>query len=272
MTRWGVRWRRSSRARRIAVVLPIIVAILLTPVAAAAVFLRLQDAGTLRGDARTRGHDAVWLGHAWVDGRKSDADIAQLGILLAGTGIKDLYVHTGPLDNDGTLSPRLYPQARWFLGAVHRTLPGIRVQAWLGDVLTPEFDGLNTDDPGTREHVVTTSSQVLDLGFDGIHFDFEPVRSGSNGYVTILDRVRAVTSARHALRRDRIDHGGSAPDATFTARAIRVTAIRNCCRSPLRLSIRYPDCIRSAWPCSITGNGGRKPISRRWPGAWIKSP
>ncbi|MFE3259636.1 hypothetical protein ACFXPS_20825 [Nocardia sp. NPDC059091] len=199
MTRWGVRWRRWPRARRIAVVLLIIAAILLTPVAAAAVFLRLQDAGTLRGDARTRGHDAVWLGHAWVDGRKSDADLAQLGILLAGTGIKDLYVHTGPLDNDGTLSPQLYPQARWFLEAVHRALPGIRVQAWLGDVLTPEFDGLNTEDPRTRDHVVTTSSQVLDLGFDGIHFDFEPVRSGSGGYITILDRVRAVTSARHAL-------------------------------------------------------------------------
>ncbi len=180
-------------------VLLIIVAILLTPVAAAAGFLRLEDAGTTRADARTRGHDAIWLGHAWVDGRKSDADIAQLGIRLSGTGIKDLYVHTGPLGNDGTLSPELCPQARWFVEAVRRTLPGIRVQAWLGDVLTPEFDGLNTDDPGTRDHVRTASSQALDLGFDGIHFDFEPVRSGSRGYIAILDQVRALTAARHAL-------------------------------------------------------------------------
>ncbi|MTJ60195.1 hypothetical protein KP696_15565 [Nocardia seriolae] len=180
-------------------VLLVIVCILLTPVLAAAVFLRLEDAGTPPSDARTRGRDALWLGHAWVDGRESDADIAQLGIRLSGTGIKDLYVHTGPLDNDGTLPAELYPQARWFIDAVHRTLPGIRVQAWLGDVLAPEFDGLDTEDPATRDRVVTTSARVLDLGFDGIHFDFEPVRSGSIGYITILDQVRAVTSSRHAL-------------------------------------------------------------------------
>ncbi|MGW4241024.1 hypothetical protein [Nocardia sp. NPDC004722] len=172
---------------------------LLTPVSAAAVFLRLEDAGTPPSTARTRDRDALWLGHAWVDGRKSDTDITQLGIRLAQTGIKDLYVHTGPLENDGTLPTELYPQARWFLDAVHRTLPGIRVQAWLGDVLAPEFDGLNAEDPTTRDHVVTTSTQVLDLGFDGIHFDFEPVRSGSAGYLTILEQVRAVTSARRAL-------------------------------------------------------------------------
>ncbi|MVU79695.1 hypothetical protein GPX89_20935 [Nocardia sp. ET3-3] len=180
-------------------VLLVVVCILLTPVLAATVYLRLEDAGTLREDARTRGRDALWLGHAWIDGRKSDTDIAELGIRLAGTGIKDLYVHTGPLDNDGTLSPQLYPQARWFIDAVHRSLPGIRVQAWLGDLLTPEFDGLNADDPATREHVVATSIQALDLGFDGIHFDFEPVRSGSTGYIAILEQVRTITSDRRAL-------------------------------------------------------------------------
>ncbi|MEC3914000.1 hypothetical protein [Nocardia sp. CDC160] len=192
-------WRRKGRHRRIALGLLVIACLALTPVATAAIYLRLEDSGTLRDDARTRGRDALWLGHAWVDGRKSDTDIAELGIRLAGTGIKDLYVHTGPLDNDGTLRAELYPRARWFIDAVHRTLPGIRVQAWLGDLLTPEFDGLNTGDPGTRDRVVMTSSQVLDLGFDGIHFDFEPVRSGSSGYIALLEQVRAVTSARHSL-------------------------------------------------------------------------
>ncbi|WP_328289686.1 glycoside hydrolase family 18 protein [Nocardia aurantiaca] len=219
-----------------------IAGILVTPVFAATVFLWLEDAGTPPPDARTRGHDALWLGHAWVDGRKSDADIAQLGTLLSGTGIKDLYVHTGPLGNDGALSPDLYPQAGWFVEAVHRMLPGIRVQAWLGDVLAPEFDGLNTDDPATRDHVVSTSAQVLDLGFDGIHFDFEPVRSGSSGYIAILDRVRAVAADRrglvsvsapvidplpgtHSVGLVLFDHGKWWPQAYFAEVARRVDQI-----------------------------------------------
>ncbi|GAA2102088.1 hypothetical protein GCM10009801_75840 [Streptomyces albiaxialis] len=42
---------------------------------------------------------------------------------LAGTGIRDLYVHAGPLEHDGTLR------------AVERELPGVRVPAW--DCLRP---------------------------------------------------------------------------------------------------------------------------------------
>ncbi|WP_327143134.1 hypothetical protein [Nocardia sp. NBC_01327] len=193
--------RRPSwpRWRRISVVLLVIVCILPAPIGAAAVYLRLQDAGTPAASARTRGRDAVWLGHAWVDGRKTEADVAQLGVLLSSTGIKDLYVHTGPLAHDGTLPPELYPRARWFVETVHRLLPGLRVQSWLGDVLAPEFDGLNLDDAATRDRMVTAANQVLDLGFDGIHFDLEPVRSGSAGFLTLLDRVRPVTAARQAL-------------------------------------------------------------------------
>lgn len=190
---------RRLRPRRIALVLLVIGCVLATPIVATGVFLRLEDAGTLPAGARTRGNDALWLGHAWVDGRKDDADITRLGILLADTGIKDLYVHTGPLENDGTLSAELAPKARWFVDAVHSRLPGIRVQSWLGDLVEPEFDGLDTADPVTRDHLTATAAGVLDLGFDGIHFDLEPIRSGSPGFLTLLDQVHAVTTSRHAL-------------------------------------------------------------------------
>ncbi|WP_435591613.1 hypothetical protein [Nocardia sp. bgisy118] len=113
---------------------------LLLPVGAAAVALRFEFAGEPSADARTRGRDAVWLGHAWVDGRKTDTDVAGLVTTLAGTGIKDLYVHTGPLEHNGSLRGELHPRAQWFVDAVHRALPGIRVQSWLGDVVAPEFD------------------------------------------------------------------------------------------------------------------------------------
>lgn len=114
--------------------------------------------------------------------------------------MRDLYVHTGPLEHDGTLPAKVHPRARWFVDAVHRVMPKVRVQAWLGDVVAPEKrPGLDLEDPAARVRITASSAQVLDLGFDGIHFDFEPVRSGSPGFLAVLDDVRALTESRQKL-------------------------------------------------------------------------
>jgi hypothetical protein len=166
---------------------------------AAGIALRLRYAGDPEPGTRTRGRDAVWLGHAWVDGRNGDAELASLARRIRGTGIRDLYVHAGPLDHDGTLRAKRYPRAAWLLKAVHRELPGVRVQAWLGDVLATEGPtGLRLTDPRSRAHVVRSARQVLDAGFDGVHFDLEPLHSGDRAYLTLLDDLHALTRARRA--------------------------------------------------------------------------
>ncbi|WTG87986.1 glycoside hydrolase family 18 protein [Kitasatospora sp. NBC_01560] len=192
------RWRGWSRWRKSLAVVGLVLAVLVTPLGAGALALRLQYAGDPSPEARTRGRDAVWLGHAWVDGRKSDADVAALAQRLAGTGIRDLYVHTGPLEHDGTLPPGVHPKAGWFTEAAHRALPGIRVQSWLGDEVKPEKDALDLEDAPTRDRITASARQVLDLGFDGVHFDMEPIRPGSAGWLALLDQVRPVTAGRGA--------------------------------------------------------------------------
>ncbi|MGE7432988.1 glycoside hydrolase family 18 protein [Kitasatospora sp. NPDC001175] len=172
--------------------------VLLIPPASAAAALRLQYTGEPPAEARTRGHDAVWLGHAWVDGRKGDADLVSLTRQLAGTGIRDLYVHTGPLGDDGSMDGAKHPKAAWLVAAVHRAAPGLRVQAWLGNVVAPEENGLHLDQAETRNRITDAARQVLDLGFDGVHFDLEPVRSDSAGFLALLDQAHAVTAERHA--------------------------------------------------------------------------
>ncbi|GAA4873338.1 hypothetical protein [Kitasatospora terrestris] len=172
-----------------------VLALVVLPVAGAAGALRLQYAGEPAADARTRGRDAIWLGHAWVDGRKGDAELAALAQRMAGTGIRDLYVHTGPLAHDGSLDPALYPKAKDFLDRAHRALPGVRVQSWLGDVVRPEKDGLDLERADVRDRVTASARQVLDAGFDGVHFDMEPVRPDSAGFLALLDRVHEVTRA-----------------------------------------------------------------------------
>ncbi|MHC3393494.1 glycoside hydrolase family 18 protein [Streptomyces lavendulocolor] len=186
------RWLRWSG--RIGLVLVLLV--VLPPLAAWAA-LRANYAGDLQEGTTTRGKDAIWLGHAWVDGRKKDADVAAFAARVKGTGIRDLYVHAGPLEHDGTLPAARYPRARWLIDSVHRTMPGIRVQAWLGDVLATEGpDGLRLEEAGSRAAVVRSTRQILDAGFDGVHFDLEPLLSGDRNYLSLLDDLGEVTRAR----------------------------------------------------------------------------
>ncbi|WP_370414708.1 hypothetical protein [Streptomyces fradiae] len=191
--RWKRVWRRG-RWWVLGLVLALVV-----PVLVAGTALRLNYSGDLREDAKSRGKDAIWLGHAWVDGRKKDADVAAFAARIKGTGIRDLYVHAGPLEHDGTLPAARHPRARWLVDAVHRTMPGIRVHAWLGDVLATEGpDGLRLEDAGTRAAVVTSARQVLDAGFEGVHFDLEPLHSDDADYLSLLDDLRALTRPRKA--------------------------------------------------------------------------
>ncbi|MBP0458409.1 glycosyl hydrolase family 18 protein [Streptomyces montanisoli] len=196
---WWTRARRGPRPgwpRRIAIAVALIVVV---PVLAAAVALRVAYTGDIKDGTRTRGMDAVWMGHAWVDGRKDDADLAAFARRIEGTGITDLYVHAGPLEHDGTLPAGRYPDAGRLIAAVHRTMPGVRVDAWLGDVLATESpDGLRLTSAATRDAVVASARQVLDAGFDGVHFDLEPLHSGDQDFLRLLDRLHALTAARGA--------------------------------------------------------------------------
>ncbi|MER7752468.1 hypothetical protein [Kitasatospora sp. NPDC097643] len=192
------KWRGWSWWRRALLALGLAVAVPVAALGSVFVAIRLHYVGDPSPEARTRGRDAVWLGHAWVDGRKTEADVAALARQLAGTGVRDLYVHTGPLEHDGSLPPAVHPRARWFTDTVHRALPQVRLQGWLGDEVKPERDALDLEDAPTRERVTASARQVLDQGFDGVHFDMEPIRPGSAGWLTLLDQVRAVTAGHGA--------------------------------------------------------------------------
>ncbi|MFR9754223.1 hypothetical protein [Streptomyces sp. TR06-5] len=174
-------------------------AVLLVPPAATLVVLRAYAAGSPGAGTHTRGRDALWMGHAWVDGRRDEDDLARLAQRVAGTGIRDLYVHAGPLEFDGTLRPARHRRARWLLQGVERELPGVRVQAWLGQLVS--YGGaapgrMPLDDPRARSAVVDSSRRMLRVGFDGVHLNLEPLRSGSRSYLRLLERLAPAVHRR----------------------------------------------------------------------------
>jgi hypothetical protein len=129
-----------------------------------------------------------------VDGSQTSADLTTLVARVKQDGIRDLFVHDGPLSGNGSLDPRLSPDARSFVASVHRRLPGVRVQAWLGDLVGP--GNLDLDSAATRSRILSSVDQALADGFDGIHFDMEPVASGDQGYLDLLAATHQLTRGR----------------------------------------------------------------------------
>jgi hypothetical protein len=171
--------------------------ILALAVSAAWIALALEAKGTPSPAVRSSGNDAEWLGHAWVDGRKTQSDVDGLAARLRDTGIRDLLVHAGPFRDDGTLDPALRPRAAWLTSAIHTALPGVRVQAWLGAHPVPAE--LHLESPETRASVLKAVGQILDDGFDGVHYDFEPVEDGNEDLITMLRESRPLFGQRHAI-------------------------------------------------------------------------
>jgi hypothetical protein len=194
MARWN--WRRAGKWAAWLVALLVVL-----PLTVGAAALRSGYAGDPAPGTTTRGRDAIWLGHAWVDGRRDAGDVAALRRRVKGTGIRDLYVHAGPLEHDGSLPParRAYPRARWLIGAMHRALPGVRVHAWLGDRLVydaGERGGLRLSDAAARAAIVRSARQVLAEGFAGVHLDVEPLHSDNTDYLRLLDRLGPAVRGR----------------------------------------------------------------------------
>ena len=153
--------------------------------------------GSVDGAPHSRGTNGLWLGHAWVGSPYPQADLDALVNRVRAGQFRDLFVHVGPLSDNGSLNPALSPGAARLLTALHASLPGVRVQAWLGDLVGP--GRMNLADPMTRTRIVAGAAQVLELGFAGVHYDLEPVPSGDAGYLALLAATHTLTQSRHAL-------------------------------------------------------------------------
>ncbi|MEV4373085.1 hypothetical protein AB0J71_38890 [Nonomuraea sp. NPDC049637] len=155
-----------------------------------AVALRLQFTGAPAAWAKSTGNDALWLGHAWVDGRRTERDVERLAVRLRATGIKDVYVHSGPFEWDGRLDPAKHPKAADLVTWMHRHLPGVRVSAWLGQSVK---NGLDLDDARSRANVLAGVAAVMKAGYDGVHYNFEPIGDGDTEFLDLLERTRTYT-------------------------------------------------------------------------------
>lgn len=141
--------------------------------------------------------NALWARHQWVGERHTEAEYRALADTLRENRITDVFFHAGPFDSDGTVPPAKYAHARELVQAMRRLAPGVRSQAYLGQIRRVNGHGIvDLDDPKVRERVLATDKIFLDLGFDGIHYDFEPIYPDDDAFVGLLDDTRRLTRAR----------------------------------------------------------------------------
>ncbi|WP_344266305.1 glycoside hydrolase family 18 protein [Actinomadura napierensis] len=144
--------------------------------------------------------NALWARHQWVGEPHTDAEYRALAALLQENRITDVFFHAGPFEADGTVPASKYRYAKRLVAAVHKYAPGVHAQAYLGQIRTVEGKGvIDLDVPAVREQVLKTDAAFLDLGFDGIHYDFEPIYPDDRAFLALLDGTRELTRSRGRL-------------------------------------------------------------------------
>jgi glycosyl hydrolase family 18 (putative chitinase) len=140
--------------------------------------------------------NAVWLEHSWSGAPQSPQSYDALAAQLRREGIAYVYAHVGPLKSDGTIPTSLAPNASAFAAALHERIPGIKVFAWIGQLEAasgaPADETVNLADSSVRAAIVATAAGfVRDGGFDGVHYDIEPIRNNNAHFLDLLIETRA---------------------------------------------------------------------------------
>lgn len=160
----------------------------------------LWSPGTKITDGR---HDlnrnGIWLQHGWLaddawlkrndknfDDFRSVKALQQLRAKLDALHIRDVFPHMCPARFTGHLPGHDPQQIEAFLD----TLDGYRVSPWIGGV---HEDSANPASPKWR---ATFCQQIADLiaqhpRLAGVHLNIEPMPSGNEDYITLLNEIRA---------------------------------------------------------------------------------
>lgn len=141
-------------------------------------------------------NNAVWLGHEWVGEVKTDVEIQNLVNDLKKHQIGTVFVHVGPLKNDGTIDPETYQYAIFFLEKAKLYDPEISYQAWMGQIRSK----IDLADTEVRHNVAKQSFIMTWLtGFDGVHFDIEPVWDKDENFILTLKESRKLVGDKYLI-------------------------------------------------------------------------
>ncbi len=124
---------------------------------------------TALGDSKL---NAAWLAHEWVSEPHSREEIHSLLGKLMTNKISLVFMHTGPIDSDGTIPRERYRYAESFLKTAKELAPDMKFHSWIGQVRSE----LPIEDTYIRGNIVREAVFLTqEIGFEGIHLNIEPM-------------------------------------------------------------------------------------------------
>jgi Glycosyl hydrolases family 18 len=195
----GMRRRAKSWARRMAVALSGIL-VLVVGLGLTGWWWVNREATSYPTVHFNQGTNAVWLEHTWAGEPHSSYEYATLAQQLEQYQIRYVFAHVGPLASDGTIPQDRYPDAQQLVTQLKANDPHVRVLAWIGQLEAasglPADETVDLTNPDVRQAIATTSAHfVKDLGFDGIHYDIEPMLNNAPHLLDLLDVTRQLLPA-----------------------------------------------------------------------------
>jgi hypothetical protein len=141
----------------------------------------------LPGSHFNKNHNAIWIGHQWVGEEKSREEIKQMLKDLDSRGFDTVFVHAGPFKSDGNIDPYTYRFSIDFVNQAKEMYPEMEFQAWLGQLR----GRIDLADTAVRKNMVNQATIMTQMvGFDGIHYDIEPVWDNDTDFIELLRQTR----------------------------------------------------------------------------------
>ncbi|MFP8878547.1 MAG: hypothetical protein VCE43_03325 [Myxococcota bacterium] len=135
------------------------------------------------------GTNGLWIGHKWYTGREvrtgdsvPPEDIARLVERMRSANIRYVFVHVGPARADGDIEDSAAP----LFVQLRQAYPEGVFLAWLG----ARRERVALDQATWRSNIATQNERLRAEGFDGVHFNLEPLRDAEPGYLELLAAVR----------------------------------------------------------------------------------
>ena len=141
-----------------------------------------------------RGDNGLWARRQWIHGERDDVEA--LARDLRARGIRRYYPFLGPPDASGVpgwrkdeVVQRWDPDtARRFFAAMRRHAPEVTMLPWTGGVLGRD---IHFDEGERLQAWAKQLGEVVRAGAHGVQINVEPMPSGANAYLELLDLVRA---------------------------------------------------------------------------------
>lgn len=134
-----------------------------------------------------QGKNAIWIKHDWAEKEIPEVVIRDFVKKLVEHQIQYVFVHVGPVEGNGILPTARYAQATRFLEIARAESEEVVWLAWVGQLRSK----LSLEQQTTRRNVVRAAVTLTQVtGFEGIHYDIEPIFSGDNYFVKLLEETR----------------------------------------------------------------------------------